>query len=200
VGVKESGPDLKQESAASLEEVRAALDELLQDVPKLARLRKTAEWRLRAIGSAAEERTADDLIHDAIESTLAKERTWKKSAVDFYGHLLSVVKSISSHWAEQHRTVPLSSFDRVDDNDAVYNELLDSARVEGYRQRDEVEDRDLVQKIERTFQDDSLVMQLMRCIKSGLNGPETQADLGISKTEYETGMKRMRRKAKQLFS
>jgi hypothetical protein len=200
VGVKASGPDLKQEAAASLEEVRAALEELSRDVPKLARLRKTAEWRLRAIGSAAEDRTADDLIHDAIESTLAKERTWKKSAVDFYGHLLSVVKSISSHWAEQHRTVPLSSFDRVDDNGVVYNELLDSVRVEGYRQRDEVEDRDMVEKIERAFQDDPLVRQLIDCIKSGMNGPETQAALSISKTEYETAKKRMTRNAKRWFS
>jgi hypothetical protein len=207
VGANPAGEVLKQEAAATLEEVRTALDELWQDDTKLARIQKFAELRIKAIGYAEQERdrTADDLIQEAIQRTLALDRVWRKSAVDLCGHLLGVIRSISSHWAEQHNTdvLPLSSFTEEDSEGDEYNPV-EAAQTRGYRhgyrQRDEVEDRELVEKIERAFQGDSLVTQLMECIKSDMKGPEIQAELGISKTEYETGMKRMRRKARLFFS
>jgi hypothetical protein len=202
VGANPAGEVLKQEAAATLEEVRTALDELWQDEIKLARLYKYAESRLLAIGKAGKDRAADDLIHDAIEHTLAQDRTWKKSVVDFYGHLRSVIRSISSHWAEQYQTdpLPLSSFDMEDEEGNEYNPVLDAAALRNHPKRDEVEDRELVEKIERTFINDALVTRLMECIKAGMTGPEIQTELRISKTEYETGMKRMRRTARLLFS
>src|SRR4029079_12867863 len=161
----------------------------------------SAEWRILSIGKAAEDRTADDLIHEAIVRTLSEDRSWRKSAVDFYGHLRSVIRSIASHWAEQYdpNIVPASSLAQEDDEGNEYNPA-EAPPIQGYRQRDEVEDRDLVERIETAFHDDSLVTRLIECIKSGMTGPETQDALNISRTEYETGRKRMKRKARLLFS
>ena len=54
--------------------------------------------------------------------------------------------------------------------------------------------RKTLARIEQLFVDDTEVALVIWCLKLGMKGPEIRLDLGISKTEYETIVKRMRRK------
>src|SRR5436190_19910907 len=85
-----------EDEAASLEEVRQAIVGLTP--AELLRLQGYARWRVRGVGRAALGRAEHDLLQDALISTLAGDRKWKKAAVDLVGHLTAVMRSISSHW------------------------------------------------------------------------------------------------------
>ena len=52
------------------------------------------------------------------------------------------------------------------------------------------------QALAKLFADDDDVTLVLEALAQEMTGPEIQDDLGISKTEYETIMKRMRRKAR----
>lgn len=54
--------------------------------------------------------------------------------------------------------------------------------------------------IERLFLDDPAAARVLECVRSGLSGPETQETMGYSKTEYETVMKRIRRRVRRATS
>src|SRR5437763_7081265 len=88
-----------EERAATREEVVAAVEALTRH--EYLRLEQYARWRIRGIGRAARGRDWEELLREAISATYEGSRHWNKESVDFPGHLIGVMRSISSHWRDQ---------------------------------------------------------------------------------------------------
>jgi hypothetical protein len=85
---------IPEEKAATLDEVRAAIENLMPE--QLLRLKKYARQRIRGLGRASMGRDHKDLLQEAITATLDPDRRrWNKGAVDFVGHLIGAMRSIA---------------------------------------------------------------------------------------------------------
>ncbi len=184
---------------ATVLEATAAIEALYSDKPKLHKLQQYAKFRLEGIGRAAEGYEPEDLLSEAVTRTLEGDRKWNKTAVDMVGHLIGVMKSLSSHMAESVGIRKVSTYlesevTQVTEGGDVVNpvEHHPSSRPGPDRI---LEAHQRVECIEQAFIEDKEVSQVIEALREGFSGPETQELLGISKTEYETRMKRMRRKA-----
>lgn len=172
-------PKIGMASAASPNEVMTAIDGLSDAA--LLRLRSYARYRMRAMGGRALAATYEDLLSDAITSTLAGQRRWNRGAVDIVGHLCGVMRSVSSHWLDDPSTIPSEEYFG-----------LEQAAPTPSADR-EASARQEVDRIERFFAQDHLVLMILEAFKQGMKGPEVQSQLGITQTEYETAVKRLRR-------
>lgn len=191
----------RDSSGSTIDEVRAALNDLLNDDAAMVRIKKAADWRIWGLGAAAEYREGKDLIDQAVADILDGDRVWKKEKVDFCGYFLGVIRSIASHWKEQfaQEVVPFSALITVDadGNETSFGNTVPAPGPDPSRI---VEAKQLVERIDELFVDDSLITGILGCLKAEMNGPETQAALNISQTDYETAMKRLRRKVRALVA
>ncbi|RME53451.1 MAG: hypothetical protein D6795_05360 [Deltaproteobacteria bacterium] len=195
---KRASRRIPEAQAASDEEIRAAIERLTQG--ELLRLEKYARWRIRGLGRKAGGRTYEDLLAEAITATLSGDRRWNKDAVDFFGHLKGAMRSISDNWSRKSGAdeVFLDSelrppTERQDDSSAVgrtATSMPDGERLLGAHQ--------MLRRIESLFHDDPLVLAILTHLREGASGPEIQRKLGISQKNFETAMKRMRRKVRKL--
>ncbi len=172
-------PTADMRGAASPTEVMTAIEGLADAA--LLRLRSYARYRMRALGSRALAATFEDLLSEAITATLAGQRRWNREAVDIVGHLCGVMRSVSSHWMEEQSTIPGEDFFGLE-----YASPAPSAHREASARQE-------VERIERLFAQDHLVLMIVEAFKQGMKGPEVQAQLGITQTDYETAVKRLRR-------
>jgi hypothetical protein len=118
------------------------------------------------------------------------------------------MRSISSHWAQgrKHEEISASALETEDEEGNVKSPLDDAASDapggdELLISQEELEEmRRMVERIEDTFADDPAVMRVIECIREGFStGPEIRELLGITQTEYETTMKRLRRGARRML-
>jgi hypothetical protein len=193
---KKPSRTVPQEQAATREEVDQAL-EALSEVQQL-RLRRFAGWRIRGLGRATLRRDADDLLGEAMTSTLAgadglgEGRRWNK-AVDFVKHLTEAMRSISDHWRrkfderEAHLESELVTVDPVGEERSPLNSI---------RSDEPAADRALLAKEEvaRIFamfkEDDEAILVLQGWVE-GMTGIEIM-QLGFTKRQYEAAVKRIR--------
>jgi len=183
-----------EEKAASQDEIRTAIHSLTK--AELLRLEKFARWRIRGLGRARGGRDWEDLLGEALTATLDDDhRRWNKS-VSFVQHLLGAVRSISDAWKkkfdpdEAHLESEITRASSEREAPSLLSEVPsttpDPERILTAKQ--EVED------IEQLFEEDSLVLDVIGGLRSEMTGPDIQKALGISQTEYETHVRRMRRK------
>lgn len=191
---------IPEEQAASLEQVEAAIESLTKDDSR--RLEQYAKWRIRGIGRSRLGRTHEDLLQEAIRSTLSGaelnapgDRRWKKVTVNFVRHLIEAMRSISSHWREQfdpNEAFSESEVIRVSPSGKVSNPVRDvpSSIPDSYR---DIEAKVAIEYIERLVAGHSLASLIIDGLREGMTGPEIQGTLEISQKEYETAMKWLRR-------
>jgi len=165
-----------EERAATPDEVRAALDALGE--ADLVRLEKFARYRIRGLGRKAEGRDHDDLLGEAIRDTLDPEkRRWNKD-VSFVRHLVGAMRSISSHWREQ-----------FDENEPLLeSELLQTTDILAAKEE--------LERIEKAVADDTVVSDILGGLRAEMLAGEIREVLGLSVIEYETAMKRFRRRVR----
>jgi hypothetical protein len=173
--------------SASQAEIMAALEAL--EPPALLRLRSYARYRVRGLGWHARGRSHEDLLSEAFTATLSGTRRWNKNAVDFVGHLCGVMRSVSSHWADNRETRAL---------EPSAGAFVDSAEASTPDAERELAARQEVERIIRHFEGDPLVLAIIDGFRKGLKGPEVQANLGIDQTEFETAVRRLRRGVEKL--
>lgn len=184
-------------------EITSAIESLFGNPPQLIKLRDYARFLIKGIGQAAEGHEADDLLSEAVTRTLEGKRVWNRGAVDIVGHLNGVMESVASHWAESvsARRVPTyraSQIARVNQDGGEINEF-EQHPSDSPRPDRALEAEQEVRCLEAAFSDDEGVTELLDAMKAEFtSGPEIQTVLGISPTEYETRMKRLRRKARAL--
>ncbi len=192
-GLEKQPRRVPADRAATLDEVRAALDGLGE--ADLVRLGKSARYRIRGLGRKAGGRDHDDLLGEAVADTLdPAKRRWNKD-VSFVRHLIGAMRSISSHWREQFDPdEPLLESQLVHTTEE--GELLSPIDLVGSgapgAQRI-LEAKEEVERIEKAVADDKVVHDILGGLRAEMSRDEIREALGLSVTEHETAMKRFRR-------
>ena len=166
------------------------------------RLRGFAAWKVRGLGVAGFGLDPEDVIQEAVLRTLDGDRTWRKNAVGLLDHLMGVISSLTSHWAEKVArrapTVTAADLPRPDDSDDEDDPLEALGNGLATPER-EVAAKEMLEQVEGLFGDDEMVSLVMLGMREEMKGPEIQKDLGISENEYEAIVKRMRTKVRTTF-
>ena len=177
-----------------------------------ARLRGFAasKWRLR--GHLPDGRDGDDLLSAAAMTALAGKRRWNPSKVPFPTFLTGAMRSLANHARKARVTdilqVALSESDLVTPEDAV--PLDNISPVDPYvigSASPNAEDRmlqeqaqreacELISEFENSHNDDWEALLVIEAWRDGHDGRAIRDELGLSATEYETIVRRLRRKAK----
>jgi len=168
-----------EESAATPAEITTAMEVLT--AAALLRLRNYARWRVRGLGRKAAGRTETELLADAMNATLEGKRRWNKDKVDFVGHLVCAMRSISEDGEV------LRPFDLVPSEEPGPDEELEANESQS-------EARTRVEAIENAFADDPVISLILDGLRQGMTPGKVRAELELSQTEYETAMKRLRRR------
>jgi len=195
-GLEKRPRRVPEERAATPDEVRAALDALGE--ADLVRLEKFARYRIRGLGRKAEGRDHDDLLGEAIRDTLDPEkRRWNKD-VSFVRHLVGAMRSISSHWREQFdENEPLLESELLQTTDE--GEVLSPLDVVGSGAPGAeriLAAKEELERIEKAVADDTVVSDILGGLRAEMLAGEIREVLGLSVIEYETAMKRFRRRVR----
>lgn len=215
---EDKGANNVKEDYASHEEVMAALEELTKmgdegQVVPLVKLGKIAKELARGKGFSDMD---GDLLNEVVCATLEGRRRWNKAShPEFFNHLWWAMRSVVSNWRdavsvekkpekadepEPGGDVPGGQEKKKPERRlrlaALYSEegeLLHDVGA-GKRAVDRAAEARLeVARIMRVFADDRLATDILDGLGAGMTGPEIQEVLGISKQEYETKMKGIRR-------
>jgi DNA-directed RNA polymerase specialized sigma24 family protein len=192
--MKQISRRVPEELAAGPDEISEAI-ESLTDV-QLLKLEKYARWRIRGLGQANDGRDYEDLMQEAITSTLTGPRQWNKS-VSFERHFIGAMRSISSHWREQFDPDSPqleSEVIRISQEGKETNLFLNALSTDPPAERALIARQD-IEEIEKHFVEDREALDVIGGWRSEMTGPEIQEVLGISKTAYETIARRVRRNA-----
>jgi DNA-directed RNA polymerase specialized sigma24 family protein len=181
--------------AASAQDVHRAIESLTP--AELLRIREFAVWRIRGLGRKSDGRSHEDLMQEAVARTVSGDRRWQPASVSLVGHLLGAMRSISSHWATQFTGDEPVSFSELDGATPNGQEHpLDRVAAPAPMPEALLAVRQELEAIERLFVDDPAAARVLDCVRRGLSGPETQAATGSSRSEYETVMRRIRRRVR----
>jgi hypothetical protein len=200
-GEKESSLDknprrVPEDRRATPDEVRAALEGLTD--ADLVRLEKYARYRVRGLGRKAKGREQDDLLGEAVQDTLDPvKRSWNKD-VTFVRHLIGAMRSISSHWREQFDPDEArleSEVARITEEGETLSPLDLPSSTEPAADRVMAARRQL-EDIEKAVADDRVVYDILGGMRAEMAPTEIREALGLTPTEYETAMKRFRRRVR----
>jgi hypothetical protein len=125
------------------------------------------------------------------------KRRWNKN-IGFASHLIGAMRSISSHWREQfdvNEPILESEIVRRSEEGDVLSPLRgvgcdapDSERI--LLAKEEVE------RIVKAVADDKVVAGILDGVRAEMSPSEIRKALGLTVTEYETAMKRFRRRVR----
>ena len=192
---------IPEEKAATHEELTAAIEGLTR--AELIKLYKSADYRIRGLGRAANGRDFEVLFQEAVLAFFKiGGRKWRKDEVDIVRTLTEAMRSIADSWKRA-----------FDEKEAWLESELITTSVEGEQSnpldqvadpaaRNALNDLEVAEElaiIEKLLEPRDLASLILLGMKDGLTGPELQKELEISEKEYETEMKWIRRKARAAF-
>lgn len=173
---------------ATDQEVESAIGALSE--ADRVRLRRVAAFRARPLADTGLGIDADDLLQDAMFRTVLGDRRWRKKKVTLVKHLIETMRSIANHARDELKDAATVSATCEDAH----------GKLDGHDLRSHVPDGRVAaamtqqfEKIEAAFGDDDEVGLVIRGLGAGQPGPEIQRDLGITSTQYETIVTRLRR-------
>jgi hypothetical protein len=196
---KKPSHKIPEETAATPAEIYQAIEALRP--AELLRLKKYAQFRIRGLGRASQGRNDEDLLYEALNATLVGNRQWNTS-VSFLAHLLGALRSISSHWKEQFdvdEALLEAEVISTTSEGKAYNPYL-NARSTNPDSESILAAKQEVAAIEQLLADDPLALNIIGGWRAEMTGPEIQEALGLTRTEYETTVKRLRRKIQSFLS
>ena len=175
-----SNMDEIEDKYVSLSETRNKINQLSKiDYVKLMQIASyfTSTRLLKTIISP------EDLFHEAVLRTLNGKRRWRKT-VSIIRHLERVMESISSH--EVKKLTMQNTISSIDMNCNTFsivdnNEYSDTVNEE-------------IDKILMLFKDDKIAVNIISFKADGFSASEIRSKLGIEKLEYESCLKRIRRR------
>ena len=175
-----SNMDEIEDKYVSLSETRNKINQLSKiDYVKLMQIASyfTSTRLLKTIISP------EDLFHEAVLRTLNGKRRWRKT-VSIIRHLERVMESISSH--EVKKLTMKNTISSIDMNCNTFsivdnNEYSDTVNEE-------------IDKILMLFKDDKIAVNIISFKADGFSASEIRSKLGIEKLEYESCLKRIRRR------
>jgi DNA-directed RNA polymerase specialized sigma24 family protein len=160
------------------------------------RLRMIATFRARSLQGFGLGIGADDLLQEAIERTVrgggatgAGARRWRKG-VSFVKHLDQSMRSIASHCREEFEGTTIVHASQEDpdgrtDGIALLSRIPDPERLAAAREQ--------LEKVDKKFARDDFVGLVLEGLCTGMKGREIQQALGITETQFETAMTKLRR-------
>lgn len=154
----------------------------------LVRIRAYARARVKLIGSKAEGRSGDDLVHEAITATFSGSRPWAGN-VDLCSHLLGAIRSISSSWGAKTDDLLLESDITREDQPSPIEQF-----PAGTTPADILEKKERFEATRELFSADGEARQIIDMLVEGYTRAEIKARLRLSEPEYAAAVKRIRRK------
>jgi hypothetical protein len=186
-----AGPDEVREAIASLTEAESV---------KLKRLAEGAAYRLRRHVWGT---NGNDILQVAIQRILENKRHWKPQKVDFVDFLAGVVASIEFDWRKQGKRgdlpvletdLPASNADGDEMPNAIQLAVDQGPNPEQQLiESEELTQEELFQQIEALLSEDSLASLIFSERRRGTKGPEIMKALDLTRTEYDTAVRRMDR-------
>lgn len=166
----------------------------MPDIEEAIHALSDADWyRLRRAASLLARKVPlmddESLLFDALERTLDGRRRWRSSAVDFIGHLIGVMRSITSHEAERRgfRHVALtSSMDLISAPNSPEGAL--SAQEQIWELRAHFGSRD-----------DTEALEVLDAMELGCDGTAIREQMSLSPRQLETIVRRIRRAARRVL-
>lgn len=207
-----AAPDAPPAKIATQAEIVEAIEALTDKDSE--RLERVAINRVVRIGRpAANGRTHEDLLQEALARILDGSRNWYPENVEFAPYLAGVIRSIASEWAghrernadlpeyallesqitkEDEEGNPLSPFDGLKTPEpTIEKQMVDSET--------EAEQKTLVDEIERHFAHDENAAYVLLGWQDGMDGPAIQKEFGFSETTYRTIVRRIRRNSEKIM-
>lgn len=146
----------------------------------------------------AKGRDHDDLLGEAVQDTLdPTKRSWNKD-VSFVRHLIGAMRSISSHWRERFDPDEArleSEVIRTTEEGDVLSPLNLVRSSEPAADR-ALEARQQLEDIEKAVADDRVVSDILGGMRAEMSPNEIREVLDLTTTEYETAMRRFRRRVR----
>lgn len=208
----ETVPQTRPARSASHAEIIQAMEALTDEDSE--RLEQVAINRLTRVGrKAANGRTHEDLLQEAMARTLEGQRHWYPEKVKFVPYLIGVIWSISSEWAGHRKRNPtspdyaalesqltsedgegntLSPFDDVKARDPNVEDQVVEAETLAERHR-------LVDAIQQYFAQDEDGTSVLLGWQEGMDGPAIQKEFGFSDTKYRTIVRRLKRNSVKIM-
>ena len=131
---------------------------------------------------------AEDLLQEAIAKTLAGRRRWNRD-VSIVRHLDRVMESDSSHLAERRAQEAQRLREHMQALDVHPKTVSHESSPES-----RLRVRETLDNVLAFFADDERALQLIHLKGEDFSASEIQRKLGMSKTEYDTVTKRIRRR------
>lgn len=207
---KKADRRVPEEQAATVAQVLAAIEAMTAG--DAARLKGFAASKWRVRGHLPDGRDGDDLLSAAVVAALAGRRRWNPSKVPFPTFLIGAMRSLANHARKARVTdilqIALSESDLVTPEDPIpldnmssadpyaFGSATPSAEERVLQEQSQREARDLISEFEKSHDDDWEALLVIEAWREGHDGPAIREKLGLSVTEYETIVRRLRRKAK----
>ena len=175
---------------ATREEAHNAIQNLQES--DFAKLMVIARFFARKRRLAAADAEPEDLLQEAIAKTLHGRRRWSRE-VSIVRHLDRVMESQSGHLAERRELEAKRGREHMYDPDL----LPEPPSLEPSPEAS-VRNRDAFDSVLTSFAGDEQALQVIRLKGEDLSASEIRHQLGMSKTEYDTVTKRIRRRIANL--
>jgi RNA polymerase sigma factor (sigma-70 family) len=205
-------PDAPAAKIATYAEIVQAIEALTDEDSE--RLEQVAVNRIVRIGRrAANGRTDEDLLQEAMARILDGPRHWYPDNVKFVPYLVGVTWSIASEWAGQHKRKansseyavlesqitkendegdPVSPFASLKTREPNIEEQIVDAETEAERQA-------LVAAIEQHFSQDENASYVLMGWQDGMDGPAIQKEFGFSEATYRAIVRRIKRNSRRIM-
>jgi hypothetical protein len=196
---------------ATAEDISRAIDALPSH--EFVRLKDYAENRIfRITPRAANGRTDDDLLQEAVIRLFDGTRHWDADKVGIVLCLIGAMRSISSAWAgHRKRNASLPDYAVTEskmvrkDEDGNLISPFDTVKASGRTAEDSAIDHETeaelkarAEQIEALCIGDDAALKVLAAFHSGSDGPTIQTDLGWTETAYRTTVRRIKRRAHKL--
>ena len=207
---KKADRRVPEEQAATAAQVLEAIETMTSGDAVRLRGFAVGKWRLR--GHLPDGRDGDDLLSAAAMTALTGKRRWNPSKVSFPTFLIGAMRSLASHARKAAITdilqVALSESDLVRPEDPIrldnispadphaFGSAAPSAEDRMLQEQAQREAHERIAEFEKSHNDDWEVLLVIEAWRDGHDGPAIRDKLGLSVTEYETIVRRLRRKAK----
>ena len=175
---------------ANKDDVVSAIN-LLTDV-ELIKLERFATRRINICNLSTLGYTNKDLLNQAIVDTLDGTRTWNINSINFYTHLAGVIRSISGHWFEKYK----KNHSSLEGMNYDTSELLLTESNSGLSHEKTINEEQLIKYILGKLCDDEIALKVINLLYKGYKGPEIKQKMDLNQSQYETIMKRIRRKTR----
>jgi DNA-directed RNA polymerase specialized sigma24 family protein len=140
---------------------------------------------------------ASALLSEAIIATCDGDRRWHKTSVDFFGHLIGVIRSKSSH-LHKKSTANKTYLESDVIGEEQPDSLLENSPSQSPNPETSLLAHEAVERIEGAVGERPIAWMILEALREGMNRAEIIREFQISETEYDTNNRWLRRTVQKL--